>query len=265
MISGKKLYDFIKDESVSLPKEELKRIIDEELEKNESEMDSELIEYCLDALEEAERTNNNKTSEKGESDGKRRIINFRKALTVAVAAVAVIVGTITASAVFSESFRDDIVEIYDDYIGFHFEKSDEKADKYEMLNSDLAKELEENGFSPLLLPEAALSEDFEVKNITYEDLPETITVKIDFKYNRKNGYITIDKKEAMNEEGKRAESLQYPTNSGRIEKIDSNGISIYIIEQGDGASIVYQDGITRYHIYCHLRFEKAVDFAKTIK
>lgn len=264
MISGKKLYDFIKDESVSLPKEELKRIIDEELEKNESEMDSELIEYCLDALEEAERTNN-KTSEKGESDGKRRIINFRKALTVAVAAVAVIVGTITASAVFSESFRDDIVEIYDDYIGFHFEKSDEKADKYEMLNSDLAKELEENGFSPLLLPEAALSEDFEVKNVTYEDLPGLSIANIDFKYKRKKGSIIINKREAMNEEGERAESLQYPTNSGRIEKIDSNGISIYIIEQSRNSVIVYQDGVMRYDIFFSASFEKTLDFAKTIK
>ena len=50
MINSSDILRFIKDNSVDLPKEELERIIEEELNKHENEMDADLIEYCLDAL-----------------------------------------------------------------------------------------------------------------------------------------------------------------------------------------------------------------------
>ena len=54
MIKSSDILRFINDKSIDLPREELERIIEEELNKPENEMDADLIEYCLDALNEIE-------------------------------------------------------------------------------------------------------------------------------------------------------------------------------------------------------------------
>ena len=64
--------EFIKilnDDSLELTVEELENIIEEELQKDESEMDPDLIEYCLYYINKAE--SNNGKDEKTEPDTKK--------------------------------------------------------------------------------------------------------------------------------------------------------------------------------------------------
>ena len=59
----------LNDDSLELTVEELENIIEEELQKDESEMDPDLIEYCLYYINKAE--SNNGKDEKTETDTKK--------------------------------------------------------------------------------------------------------------------------------------------------------------------------------------------------
>lgn len=59
----------LNDDSLELTVEELENIIEEELQKDESEMDPDLIEYCLYYINKAE--SNNGKDEKTEPDTKK--------------------------------------------------------------------------------------------------------------------------------------------------------------------------------------------------
>ena len=58
-MTKKQLLKILNDDSLELTVEELENIIEEELQKDESEMDPDLIEYCLYYIDKAE-TNNSK-------------------------------------------------------------------------------------------------------------------------------------------------------------------------------------------------------------
>lgn len=58
-MTNSEFINILNDESLELTIEELENIIDEELQKDESEMDPDLIEYCLYYIDKAE-TNNSK-------------------------------------------------------------------------------------------------------------------------------------------------------------------------------------------------------------
>lgn len=59
-MTNSEFINIFNDESLELTVEELENIIDEELQKDESEMDPDLIEYCLYYIDKAE-TNNRKS------------------------------------------------------------------------------------------------------------------------------------------------------------------------------------------------------------
>ena len=183
MINSSDILCFIKDKSVDLPKEELERIIEEELNKPENEMDADLIEYCLDALNELESNNSVEIKAERTSDSKDNIIKkpFKKVFAVAAAVAILAVGSLSVFAAVSDvSILDGLVELYNKYIVVRFDKSNDKADDYELLGTELATELKENGIYPVLLPEALLSDEAHITEIEYEFTDAIISVNINF-------------------------------------------------------------------------------------
>ncbi len=171
MINSSDILCFIKDKSVDLPKEELERIIEEELNKPENEMDADLIEYCLDALNELESNDTVEIKAERTSDLKDNKITkpFKKVFAIAAAVAILTVGSLSVFAAVSDvSILDGLVELYNKYIVVRFDKSDDKADDYELLGTELAEELKENGIYPVLLPEALLNDETRIKEIEYQ-------------------------------------------------------------------------------------------------
>ena len=69
MLTDKEFLSFINDKSLNGSLEEnLNKIIDEEMEKSEEEMDTELIEYCLDKLSNLEVETPATEEKKGNGD-----------------------------------------------------------------------------------------------------------------------------------------------------------------------------------------------------
>lgn len=102
MINDKDFFDFINEKSINGSSEEyLNRIIDEELEKTEEEIDADLIEYCIDLLTESDDAVSITAEEKdkGDTNDKRIKFKYKRIIVIAAVIIAFITGTLSASAV----------------------------------------------------------------------------------------------------------------------------------------------------------------------
>ncbi len=263
MISDKNFLEFLNDKSLDLSEEKLEQIIEEELEKPENEMDADLIEYCLDALNELERKTSVEIKAERTSDSKNKIKYkpFKK-IFVAAAAVAILaVGSLSVFAAVSDvSILDGLIELYNKYIVVRFDKSDDKADDYDLLGTELAEELRENGIYPVLLPEALLSEDAQITKIEYQFWDILTSANISFNYKNEKGYVSIDQYVSIVKSG----NSEFP-NAKYETTIDINGIQVHVFEQNQKGTITFKDGQTEYTIISSMDVEQAIEFAKTIK
>ena len=158
MLTDEEFLAFLNDKELDGSLEEnLSKIIDDEMEKPEEEMDTELIEYCLDKLSElnSNATDANIKEGNGDSNDKHIKIKFRRVIAIVAAAVVLLVGTMSVSAViFDVNIFDGMVELYNDYIRINFnypvkyldkqgnvvDKSNEiteTEDGFESLNNDI--------------------------------------------------------------------------------------------------------------------------------
>ena len=265
MLTDKEFLSFINDKSLDRSLEEnLNRIIDEEMEKSEEEMDTELIEYCLDKLSnlEAETPDTEEKKGNGDSNGKHIKLKFKKVIAIAAAIAILLVGTLSVSAiVFDVNLFDGIVELYNDYIRINFDKTNDKADEYQLLGTELAKELADNGFSEVLLPEAFFSDEYNITKMEYETFEYINSVNIMFEYKNKLGNIQISEY-AIEEIVPDVEFLNVTSN---IEEIEIGNITVYCFMQNKSAAITYRDGLSVYFIQIPMNLDEAIAFAKTIK
>ena len=146
------------DNSAVLSKQELEEIIENELLKSESEMDADLIEYCLDSIKKLQLSEDNKKEE-----SKKVFFINPKMWRVLVAMSVVFVFAITASA-FYFNIPEEIAQLIngDAELDFNLENADTTADGYALLETDLAKKLESFGITPVTFPEALVSDECKI-------------------------------------------------------------------------------------------------------
>ena len=54
------------------------------------------------------------------------------------------------------------------------------------------------------------------------------------------------------------------TRYSQAEEFTVNGLTVFVIDQGDFCSIAYQDNLTQYMMYLNTDFASAIEIAKTI-
>lgn len=264
MLTNKDFLHFINDKSLDNSLEErLNTIIDEELEKPEEIMDTELIEYCLDKLiflnEQSQAIDKEVTVPHNKRN--RTSKKFKRTLFIAAAIVLLLVGTLSASAIFDVDSFNGVVEFYNDYIRINFKKAEDRSDVHRLLDTELAKELANNGFNEVLLPEALLSEEFEITKIEYESGEFINSANIIFKYKRKSGSVFITKFATTD----LVPDIDFLNITSKVEKIELDNTTIYCFMQNDITSINYMDGLVQYTIQVPMELDDAIEFAKTIK
>lgn len=236
----------------------LKSIIDAELQKDEEMMDTELIDLCAEII----RANKSGEIISIPAKNKTPRKSHKKLFTALIAAILLVTGTVTVTAaIFDINPIERIVEFYDDYIRIRFDKSGDDATEYKLLGSALATELAENDISPVLLPEAIISEESKITSVTYEVTELMKASNIDFTIGRKKCALRIYKYSDENCVG----AVDYPNGSNKVEQIQISNITVYVFEQGKRSTIAYADGLIQYSIDLPFDFDKAIEFAKTIK
>ncbi len=161
-MTNKEFKEIFKNNALDMSKEELEEIIEQELLKSDSLMDTDLIEYCIDLINNSEKENAQNTNDfKKEEKQNQTIIYVSSRIWKILASVSLcFVFMVSASAYFSGNIPEDVakmfegnfiengfnnfnVELYDD-----FKNADTTAENYTLLNTDLAKKSRKQAFFP---------------------------------------------------------------------------------------------------------------------
>ena len=249
------------DDSVLMSKQELEEIIENELNKSESEMDADLIEYCLDNIKKLQLS---EEDNKNEESKKVFVIN-PKIWRVLVAMSVILVFAVTASAIYF-NIPENIAQLIDGNaeLDYNLENADTTADGYALLETDLAKELESFGITPVTFPEALVSDECKILKIENLTVNKAISLDahINFEYKGLLGGVLIEQFMPVDSEWVGSSTVM-DVEAG--EMINVNGMDVLVFEQKDNCTVTYKDGLTEYNIYLECDFETAKEFAKTIK
>ncbi len=249
------------DDSVLMSKQELEEIIEDELLKSESEMDADLIEYCLDNIKKLELS---EESNKKEEIKKVFVVN-PKIWRVLVAMSVILVFAVTASAVYF-NIPENIAQLINGNaeLDFNLENADTTADGYALLETDLAKELESFGITPVTFPEALVSDECKIlktENLTV-DKAISLDAHINFEYKGLLGGVLIEQFMPVGSEWTGSNTVMDVKSATMI---NVNGLDVLVFEQEENCSIEYRNNLTHYYFYIECDFETAKEFAKTIK
>lgn len=255
--------------SMPLTLEEIEKIMDEEMAKDPSEMDGDLVEACLDILTKATAGNKEKNEPEKNEDGKgKKRIKLKKIFMFA-AAIAVLLGL--AVPVFGKYIRSEASENVVKYNANHFEINlsgeNNTADNYSNESIDIIKALNEKGFDNVILPAELLKEEYDKSIISLENSALYITITISFENSVKNieGNIVITKHKTDNTEftiGQVNTSGKYDT----VKQLSLNGMDVLVLSNNKRSYIVYVDNRYEYHIeYNNCNFDSAVEIANTLE
>ena len=278
MIKSSDIITLLKDKKADLTKEEIEKIIEDELMKDEDKMDADLIEYCLDALKEI------KPAKK-----KKPFSYIKVASCIAAAAVLIFVivsaipkltnnhgNVVSTTAEQTEKAtsphiekttaqhteKNSSVTASHDSDNLPTEASPTPSSKKETTDipsshkgsstvtpeesfeSVVKKLLSSHGFDGVLLPRR-IFENAEILSKSFEENKAEMKVK-----SKEKIYgITIEKSlEKFNEEN----------------VIDVNGISVSVESRNNSAEIRYRKNNLNYRIVFESSYEEAVSVAKTI-
>lgn len=240
----------------NLSKEEIKTLIDKELTKSPEEVDTDYIDLCFELISICEKSENNVVSIKPGY--------IKKPIMVAAVIMVLCISLISVSAIYF-NIPEKIAQLVNGNaeLQYSMENADTTADGYALLETDLAKELELFGITPVTFPEALVGEKCKITKIENTTIDKTISFSayIYFKYNDFNGSARITQLKPQDEWV--GIDTVMDVKSGEI--IQSNGIDILVFEQKEICTIKYKDGLTEYSIYLYCDFKTAKEFAKTIK
>lgn len=275
------LLEALKSDSMSFTLAEIEEMMDEELNKDPNEMDTDLIDICANIINKAYSqikeedsdilpNQNQKDTTTTPKNNKIKTIKFGKILLAAaiVAIICAVAVPVCAKYVHTEA-SDNIVRFFDNHFNIDLRKGDTDAGEYSDTNNDLVQQIQEAGIDNVILPAVFLSDQYKTE-IAFTNNDEFYTeVEIDFQNKDENisRNIVIAKHKTDDTlfimgQGQMAE--QYDT----VKQITVNGMDVLVFSGNNIApSIEYVDEITEYSIVLedNCTFEQAVGIAESLK
>ncbi len=271
-MTKKQLLKILNDNSLELTVEELENIIEEELQKDESEMDPDLIEYCLYYISKAEAdggkekkadsAGNDKITEPPAADKlkKSRFNGKLKKLPIIAATIALLlVTTGIATVATNKKVKNSAISFYENHIQVHFDK---QKDESGIPGTEIAAELRKHDISDLKLPAMFLSSDCIYNNIFEDNIDGLKVTSFSYRANNLSGKVSIRK--FYSNESVLPIDFNNTTSYSKVEELSVNGLTVFVIEQENFCSIAYQDNLTQYMMYLNTDFAETVEIAKTL-
>ena len=271
-MTKKQLLKILNDDSLELTVEELENIIEEELQKDDSEMDPDLIEYCLYYISKAETeggkekkadsAGNDKITEPPAADKlkKSRFNGKLKNLLIIAATIALLlVTTGIATVATNKKVKNSAISFYENHIQVHFDK---QKDESGIPGTEIAAELRKHDISDLKLPAMFLSSDCIYNNIFEDNIDGLKVTSFSYRANNLSGKVSIRK--FYSNESVLPIDFNNTTSYSKVEELSVNGLTVFVIEQENFCSIAYQDNLTQYMMYLNADFAETVEIAKTL-
>lgn len=253
--------DILYSKSMRLSSEEIEAIMDEELAKPPEEMNTDLVDICLDALDgkfddiqetadenEVEAENEAETENEAAEDDciakskNKKKVKIGRALLIA-AIVALILGiSITVGAKYLNiDASDDVVQYSDD--SFNVNLKNNSID-------NITSVLEQDGLSNIVLPTEITDGTYDVSNYNYDDSEQLVlTCNFDLSSNSLGtGHISIKHYN---------ENFEF---SAGIRKFNSEFQNVKQIDKDDYTIIVFGDDETSFIYYIINNDEYSINF-----
>lgn len=255
------LLEILKTEPFSFTLREIEEIMDEELSKSPDEMDTELIDLCIDILyEEFSKENTESDSKKS----KIKKFKARKIILVAAILIMILGLSISASAKF---FNIDASEKVVRFINNHFNvdlgnENTNSNDNYES-SLELINYLNDYGFENITLPAALISDDYSAKiNTRSREGIEQANIVFKSNITDIDGTISI----TMHTNNNFAIGQGSISNSyDQVKQIFVNEMDVLVFNNGIKSMIYYVDKNIEYNIDINCDFDSAIEIAETIK
>lgn len=255
-ISKKKLKKMILCDFNNLSTDEIKALIQKELDKDVDDIDTDYIDLCFELLS---VKNNNQNKKK---------IKFNKPVKVLLTAAlltVILVSAVTVTAQLHLNIPENIAKLVDgnaEITDYNLENTDTTADGYALLDTDFAKKLKDYGIDPITFPEEMTKENCTITDIEVVNSDElSVIIDVCFEYNGQEGslyiYHMLQDMETAGSKG------VMDIKSGQI--IRANGMDILVFEQDDSCTLLYKDNLTSYDMSLDCDLETAIEFAKSIK
>ncbi|HCX45564.1 MAG TPA: hypothetical protein DHF18_00425 [Ruminococcaceae bacterium] len=271
-MTKKQLLKILNDDSLELTVEELENIIEEELQKDDSEMDPDLIEYCLYYISKAEA--NGGKEKKADSAGSDKITEppaadkpeksrfngkLKNLLIIAATIALLLVTTGIATVATNKKVKNSAITFYENHIQVHFDK---QKDESGIPGTEIAAELRKHDISDLKLPAMFLSSDCIYDNIFEDNIDGLKVTSFSYRANNLSGKVSIRK--FYSNESVLPIDFNNTTSYSKVEELSVNGLTVFVIEQENFCSIAYQDNLTQYMMYLNTDFAETVEIAKTL-
>lgn len=239
------LYEILKSKSETLSSAEIESIMNEELDKSPEDMDTDLIDLCLEALN---------TVDEEKLNRKKRKYRFGRVI-IAAAVFALVIGiTIPVCAKYlSINVPAGIVTIYKECFNIDL------TNKNDVI--DIASKLERDGIDGIILPEIMFNTTTTIADYHCENSDSSVTIEFAFHNNDTNGYVTIEK---YNSYDFLIRNKKASSDFENFKTIITDNINILVFGTDNYSYISYIVGNTEYNITLECNYDYAYQIAKTI-
>lgn len=228
------LINYLNDSKFDYSRENILRLLDDELEKEPEEMDNELISFCLEHLKEDKEDKAEKEPEKAEApksekqkSEKSKIIRLKPLIIAAAVLASLACASVTAYAGVYETIHDKFVTFFDGYARIDYEKKNTDAvpEPQPHEESELYKELKAGGIDNIFLPAELYT--MRREKLEWQNNKAVNTAKIVYI----DGVTLLVRYCSTEEWIINPDIMNDNTNS---KKINVNGIDVYMFEMKTG-------------------------------
>lgn len=270
------LLETLKSDSMSFTLSEIEEMMNEELNKDPNEMDTDLVDICADIINKAyaqtkevasDILTNPKDTVPAQKENKRKRIKFGKILLAAaiIAIICVIAVSINAKYVHMEA-SDNIVRFFENHFNVNLRNGETDAQEHSDPNNELVHQIQAFGIDNVILPAELLSDQYKT-DITFTNddaFYNTVEICFESKNEDISGNVVIDKHKTDDTlfiigQGQMAE--QFNT----VKQITVNGMDVLVFGSDTRCFIDYIDNETEYTISVECTFEQAIEIAESLK
>lgn len=238
------LYEILSSKSEKLSAQDIEGILNEELEKDQNEMDTDLVDLCIDALDEIS---------KKQKTVKKKRIRFSKLIAAAIILVLLVIVSIPAGAKYlNMDVPQGVISFYDEYFSINLHKTM----SYDELKDDLINYNVDN----LVLPSDISTDDTVFYKPEQTNIDLINSIEISFENRDTSGYITLC---ICSDSNDPFELKKIPKTSTEFEYFNINETEILVFYNGTNSFIHYSLNETEYNIVLNCSFDKACEIAKT--
>lgn len=246
MIMNKEiLYEILNSKSETLSSAEIESILNEELDKSPQEMDTDLVDLCLEAL--------NSVDEKKLNNRKKKYRLSKILIAAALFALIIGISIPVCAKYLNVNVPQGIVTLYKECFNIDL-STDKKVD-------NISKQLIADGLDDAALPDILFSNDTSIFDYYHDNNSSNFNFEFSYENKKINGSVTIEK---YNEYDFFTGQSKVVSDFDNVEQLNQNGNMVIVFSKDDLSYINYSVDKIEYNIVLDSNYEVACEIAKTI-